>query len=57
MYFTVYKITNLINNKIYIGVHKTNNLEDNYMGSSKILKQAIEKHKLISFKKRIFKDI
>ena len=22
MYYTVYKITNLVNNKIYIGVHK-----------------------------------
>lgn len=52
-YYTVYKTTNLINNKIYIGVHKTKCPQDSYLGSGSRLKLAIKKYGKENFKKEI----
>jgi len=43
MFYYLYEIKNLINNKIYVGVHKTNDLNDGYMGSGKVIRRAIKK--------------
>ena len=51
--YTVYKTINLINGKIYIGVHKTCNPNDNYLGSGNILSKAIKKYGKNNFQKRI----
>lgn len=53
MYFTIYRITNLLDGKIYVGKHQTQDLDDGYMGSGKYIKRAIQKHGLENFKKEI----
>lgn len=53
MYYIIYKTTNTINNNIYSGKHKTENLEDGYVGSGLSLRAAIKKHGIENFKKEI----
>lgn len=52
-YYLVYQITNKLNNMIYIGIHVTNNINDNYMGSGRRIKAAIKEHGLENFEKII----
>ena len=50
----IYKTTNLINNKIYIGQSKYN--DPSYLGSGIFIKQAIEKYGRKNFSKEILEE-
>lgn len=54
-YHYFYKITNTINNKIYYGIHSTNDLDDGYMGSGRALIRAFKKYGKENFIKEIIK--
>lgn len=44
MRYIIYKITNLINGKIYIGKHRCKKLDDSYFGSGSVLQDAIRQY-------------
>ena len=53
MYYLVYKTTNLINGRFYIGAHSTNDLNDNYLGTGRLISEAIRKYGRESFLREI----
>jgi len=53
MYHFIYKTTNLINHKYYIGMHSTNDINDNYLGSGATLHKAIKKYGKANFSREI----
>lgn len=53
MFYIVYKTTNLLDRKYYIGCHQTDNLYDGYLGSGKHLKRAIKKYGVENFTREI----
>lgn len=52
-YYIVYKITNTISERFYVGDHITHDLNDGYMGSGTYLKRAYAKYGIDNFKKEI----
>lgn len=53
MFYYMYQIKNKVTGKIYVGVHKTSNIDDGYMGSGKVIRAAINKHGIENFEKTI----
>ena len=52
-YHYLYKTTNKLNNMIYVGIHSTLNLNDNYLGSGKALTADINEYGQENFEKEI----
>lgn len=53
IYYTIYKVTNKINGKFYIGKHQTSNINDSYYGSGRNIVKAIKKYGKENFYKEI----
>ncbi len=49
----VYETTNILNNKIYVGCHSTDNIDDGYLGSGVAITRAIRKYGKGSFSRKI----
>ena len=53
MFFIVYETTNIVNGKKYRGFHKTQNLNDGYLGSGKAFLNAVKKYGKSNFNRII----
>jgi hypothetical protein len=53
MFYYLYEIRNTVNDKIYIGVHQTKDINDGYMGSGTVINKAYEKYGKDKFIKTI----
>lgn len=51
--YTVYQTTCLVNGKTYIGVHKTSDPNDRYLGSGVLFSKAVAKYGKENFKKEV----
>ena len=53
MFYYLYEIKNTVNNKIYVGVHQTKDINDGYMGSGTVINRAYEKYGKEKFVKTV----
>jgi hypothetical protein len=52
-YYILYETTNLVNGKKYRGIHKTLKLNDGYLGSGKVLLNAVNKYGKENFHREV----
>lgn len=52
-YHFIYKTTNLLNGKFYVGMHSTDDLDDGYFGSGRIINYSVEKYGIDNHKVEI----
>ena len=51
----IYKVTNKINNKIYVGL-STKSIDDKYYGSGKLINKALKKYGIENFTKEVIEE-
>lgn len=56
MYHLVYLTKNLVNGKIYVGVHSTYKLNDGYLGSGLAIKAAVKKYGKNNFQRIVLHE-
>lgn len=56
MLHLLYKITNIVNERFYVGIHSTKNRDDGYFGSGKRIKNEILKYGIQNFDKEIIAE-
>jgi len=57
MYGYIYKTTNLVNGKIYIGQHKSSQFTREYLGSGDLVKRAIKKYGKENFQVELLEEV
>lgn len=55
--YTIYKTICKSNGKIYVGQHKTKEINDGYLGSGKLIRRAISKYGIDDFEKQILEVV
>lgn len=62
-FYYVYQLINKVNGKIYVGMHATDDMDDGYLGSGKLIRRAVQKYgaenfeKIILFKGSCYQEI
>ena len=56
-HFIIYKTTNLLNGRFYIGMHVTTNIDDGYLGSGRRIKAEIKKYGRENFARVILEEL
>ena len=57
MYGIIYKTTNTLNGKIYVGQHKTQVIDDGYMGSGRLIQRALKKYGAENFLREVLEVV